>query len=502
MRRLFTGLLVAAFLLLVGGTPALAATPMPGAVLHFDGTMQVTDLAESSTFDGSYPVSIDIDCSTGECLMSGTSVSGGVTVLIVGGAPTVVTPAGGSFPQPAAGDICNDNEGWLEAGDFVVSFADRVMTFSRDSLGSGERDCPDGTTVGWDAARLAGTATLTTGDPCVFFTDCPTAAAIPPRDVRTIPRGHTIADAGTLSTLPTPAVALSPANLVWATAMTVVLVLLVAFPTHLLNVAMEVATERMAEWRRRVRVRVPPARSGWLVAAIGVVAASVISVFVDPAVGFNGASIRSFLSILLSFVLVEVVAWLLVMLLGRRMPGANPVLRFAPATLLIVLAAVIFTRITGFQPGIVFGLVAGVTFGAALAATAKARLTLIGLGYSFGVAVVAWIVYGFVDNVFVRETLSATAIAGIAALPVALLPVRGLAGAEIFRWNRVLWGAGYAVGLFGFFVVLMPKPFSWAGVPLSIVTWVGIYLAYALVAVGGWLALAQPWKRLRAEGAD
>ena len=501
MRRLFTGLLVAA-LLLVGGAPVLAATPMPGTVLHFDGTMQVTDLEESSTFDGVYPVSIDIDCSTGECLITGTSVSDGVTVLIVGAVPTVVTPAGGSFPQPAAGDVCSNTEGWIEAGDFVVSFSDRVMTFSRESLGSGERDCPDGTTVGWDAARLAGTATLTTGDACVFFGGCPTAAAIAPRDARTSPKNHTISDAGTLSTLPTPAVALSPANLVWATAMTVVLVLLVAFPTHLLNLAAESATERVAAWRRRVRVPTVTARSGWLVAVAGVVAASVISVFVDPAVGFDGASIRSFLSILLSFVLVEVVAWLLVTLLGRRLPGANPVLRFAPATLLIVLAAVIFTRVTGFQPGIVFGLVAGVTFGAALAATAKARLTLIGLGYSFGIAVIAWIAYGFVDNIFVRETLSATAIAGIAALPIALLPVRGLAGAEVFRWNRVLWAVGYAVGLFGFFVVLMPKPFSWAGVPLSIWTWVGIYLAYALVAVGGWLALTQPWKRSQAESAD
>ena len=460
MRRLFTGLLVAA-LLLVSGAPVLAATPMPGTVLHFDGTMQVTDLEESSTFDGVYPVSIDIDCSTGECLITGTSVSDGVTVLIVGAVPTVVTPAGGSFPQPAAGDVCSNTEGWIEAGDFVVSFSDRVMTFSRESLGSGERDCPDGTTVGWDAARLAGTATLTTGDACVFFGGCPTAAAIAPRDARTTPKNHGISDAGTLSTLPTPAVALSPANLAWATAMTVVLVLLVAFPTHLLNVAVEHATERVAAWRRRVPK--VPVRSGWLLAGAGVVAASVISVFVDPAVGFNGTSIRSFLSILLSFVLVEVVAWLLVMLLGRRLPGANPVLRFAPATLLIVLAAVIFTRVTGFQPGIVFGLVAGVTFGAALAATA---------------------------------------IAGIAALPIALLPVRGLAGAEIFRWNRVLWAVGYAVGLFGFFVVLMPKPFSWAGVPLSIWTWVGIYLAYAFVAVGGWLALMQPWKRLRTESAD
>ena len=102
--------------------------------------------------------------------------------------------------------------------------------------------------------------------------------------------------------------------------------------------------------------------------------------------------------------------------------------------------------------------------------------------------------------VFARETLSAMAIGGIAALPIALVPLRSLAGYEVFTWNRIVWAAAYAVGLFGFFFVLMPMPFAWTGVPLCLGVWVGLYLGYAVAAVGAWLLVVQPWKKVPVEG--
>ena len=91
------------------------------------------------------------------------------------------------------------------------------------------------------------------------------------------------------------------------------------------------------------------------------------------------------------------------------------------------------------------------------------------------------------------------AAAGIAALPIALFPLRGLVGGTVFAWNRVVWAACYAVGLLGFFLVLMPMPTSWGEVPLSLWAWLAIYLAYAIAAVGLWLAVAQPWKKTDAD---
>jgi hypothetical protein len=292
----------------------------------------------------------------------------------------------------------------------------------------------------------------------------------------------------------------------------VVLVLLVAFPAHLLNTAAEHGTDRFTTWLasvRRRRIELPAVLQrggGWPLAGAGVVVASLISAFVDPRFGTDAAgSLRIFGSILLAFLLDVAAGWVVLLLVLRRtQPDAGARLRFAPASLLLVLAAVLFSRVTGFEPGIVFGLVAGVVVGATLATAAKARVALLGLGWSFGVGLVAWILYAIIGaaapdpgpaGMFVQETLSAAAIGGMAVLPVALFPLRGMAGYDVFRWNRVVWGIAYLVGLFGFFFVLMPMPFAWQGVPLELGVWVGLYLAYAIGAVAIWAAITRPWKQ-------
>ena len=98
-------------------------------------------------------------------------------------------------------------------------------------------------------------------------------------------------------------------------------------------------------------------------------------------------------------------------------------------------------------------------------------------------------------DVFVQETLSAVAIGGMAVLPVALFPLRGMTGFDILSWNRVVWGVAYAIGLLGFFFVLMPMPFAWKGVPFELGVWVGLYLLYAVIAVVIWAAVTRPWDR-------
>ncbi len=97
-------------------------------------------------------------------------------------------------------------------------------------------------------------------------------------------------------------------------------------------------------------------------------------------------------------------------------------------------------------------------------------------------------------STFLVETLSAMAVGGMAALPIALFPLRGLPGHAVWAWNRFVWAGCYVVGLFAFFVVLMPMPFSWEGVHWDLGAWIGVYLAYAVFAVAAWLFLARPWR--------
>ena len=490
--------------LLAGGAAAHATEPIPPFV-EYTGTGSTQGLNGGNA--GPFPAELRVDCSTGACIFTGTLTSPQYTWDLTQGRTLELVNGHGEFEMESWGDICGATF-WAVEGPMTVDATATDITVIRNGQGTADDPCL-GEAAGIVEISFTGTITGTVsgGDPCVLDGSC---ASQPPL---TSPGQLTADDPGTLSTLPTAADSARPANILWAIGLTIVLVLLVAFPAHLLNTAAEHGTDRFSAWWARVRPKkreLPAALerlNGWPLAIAGVIVASVISAFVDPRFGQDpGGSFRILGSILLAFILDVAVGWVLLLLFLRRtMPDSKARLRFAPASLLLVLAAVVFSRITGFQPGIVFGLVAGVVIGAALATAAKARVALIGLGYSFAAGVVAWIAYTIAAAVsgpdpsafdlFVQETLSAIAIGGMAVLPVALFPLRGMTGFDVFSWNRFVWAGAYAVGLVGFFFVLMPMPFAWQGVPLELGVWIGLYLLYAVIAVAIWAFVTRPWDR-------
>lgn len=279
----------------------------------------------------------------------------------------------------------------------------------------------------------------------------------------------------------------------------VILVLLVAFPTTLLNSAAEQGSDRFSAWwrgRRGLRDPGDQLDPRWWLAAGGVFVAGVIASFVDPGFGFNAGSLRTLLSVLTSFTIDVVVGWAVTIWAVRRFaPTATTSYTFKPATLLLVVIAVVFTRVTGFEPGIIFGLVAGVGFSALVGRAQEARASLTALGYGAAVGLLAWLGYGAwgsregVVGTFVSETLAATAIAGLAALPIALFPLPGMAGHTVFAWSRSKWALCYGLGLAAFFLVLMPTPYAWDEVGWSLRAWVMAYLAYLATALVIWTLL-------------
>lgn len=323
-----------------------------------------------------------------------------------------------------------------------------------------------------------------------------------------------------LSGLPTVGQApTAPAQLAANLLVTLILLILVAFPTALLNSASEQLSERMGAWRTRRRVGeatgqhdsgsaassgAAPGRGldwrGWPLAALTVLAAALISGFADAEFGLNPGSARMVASIAIGFALDVVLGWSIVVLLTRRLVPRRAAFEAKPMTLLIVVGAVILTRVTGFEPGVLFGVVAGVAFAGLTIASQRARPVLIALGYAFALAIVAWFAYSAVvgvgsadaGSIFATETLAAVAASGIAALPIALVPLRGLPGHAVWAWSRWLWAGCYAVGLFAFFFVLMPMPPSWGAVSWPLWGWIFAYLAYATFAVLAWWIVGRP----------
>lgn len=335
-----------------------------------------------------------------------------------------------------------------------------------------------------------------------------TSAAIP--GVRP-PGGHTAsklatgkADADSVYHALTPVqqVRMTATSAVILAAVTVILLLLIGFPGVLIESTVSKHYDELFPWvkRRREKATGPgsPAKvATWITVTLGVALASIISGFVDPQFGLNLGSARVLLSSAAVFVVLSVLGWLIVeRVIHSTDPTLKPSIEFKWFSLLVVILAVLLSRLTGFEPGIVFGLVVGLSFGASLSAVQSARTVLVGVAYAFTLGLGSWLAYSVLKPViggqpgvvsqFACDLLAGLAVAGLSTLPVALLPITGLGGAAVFRWNRWIWALVYAAGLATFFVVLMPLPQAWGDVSLALAVWVALYAGFACGAITFW----------------
>ena len=505
MRRLLAVVLTTLALLLLPafGASAQAEDPNTGTLVY----------AGSITGEQASTVTLTFDCTDGTCTTSELFP----TITFVDGVG--VSPASGS----SSGDGCEFS---------ATSVRDLTMTptgvTGTSTLTSYSYECPDDS--GSDDTARTSTLDLAyvSGDTCLIDASCAGGAttevvtfdvtaesslaaaggdfAPGERNDVPLPAGgdRPFATPTELSQVATFADAVTPANLTWAAGGTVVLGLLVVLPTAFANSAADTLLGRLRNrWRARrgIPEDAPAGFRGWPWAAAGVAVAAVITAFADPNFGFDAAAIRVLLSVGVAFLLEVAVGWLAVILLMRALaPGAKPSFHFTPLSLLVVAGAVLLARLSGFEPAIVFGLVAGVVFAGLATAAEHARVALVTLGWAFAIGIVAWVVYSVLDPtdpglVVIRELLAAATLAGVSALPIALLPLSGLPGAAIWAWRTPVWIAAYAVSLFAFLLILLPLPGALSEVGLGLGTWIALFVAYCLAAIGVWLAVNRPWKK-------
>jgi len=525
-------------------------------------TYVCADGACAITLTGGTAVKKDGSLQALEDSMNGSDPASHI-VLDAGGAFTIHIPGSG-------GSVCADNyESPITVGGTLTATTANTYLASKEEAAN----CGDGSSSGIAGVLVTFTGTVSGGDPCVLTAiGCPlvvfSPTSSPTATTQTVAPVATPAPAAIPSTASASRIAngdpaapsvlsalvtvqdspITPLGLCLAALLTVVLSLAVALPKKLYSAAISASPKRWTDFtttlakredrmsRRLSRAVAPRGEAAtpdaemaeidepehrfgsgpWRKAALGVIAAAVISAFVDPGIGLNWGSVRLATSISASFLLNVVVGWSVALWLARRIEhGVKGTYSFKAWSLAIVVATVIFTRITGMEPGMVFGLVAGLALGHMAAKAADAKVAVIQTGYAFAVGLVGWLTFSAVSpslggsgNVFVElllDTLSGLAVAGFSAAPLALLPIAGMGGAKVYDWSRLAWFAMYVVGLLGFLVVLLPQPYSWSGVDMPLKAWVGLYVAYTAVALALYLVLVRPWERSadgEAEGVE
>lgn len=501
----------------LSGPGASATTINPAEPIVYDGSLTLTSV-EGDTV----PLTgrLTVDCATDPCTALVVILAGDFVSSPTNDQSIAMIDGIARADLPLYGDLCALR--FVGAGSVAIDVTGDTATVTRES-GATAASCPDGSDATAAAATITGTLARVSGSSCLIDGTCPTPSPTPTAtpieaaepvtsNAQITPEARTVDEAGFLSQLRPVRQVVTPTNVLWASSGALVLAIVIAFPAVLLDSSSERVAARI-EQRGKTVTRPPLTLLGWPAAIGGLLIAAAASAIVDPDFGFDAVGLRTALSITAGFLVVIALGWAVVTLTMRRThPESHPRIEFRILTIAFVALAVVASLLSGFEPGVVFGFVAGVGFGAAISTRARAGSAVLMTGFMIVVSAAAWGVYSALVPVIgadpglleliTLESLSGIAIAGVSALPLALLPLRGLSGQSIWAFSRFLWLTLYTLSVAGFLIVLVPLPDSWQLVELDLVAWSIGYAVYLGVAIVVWLIAAQPWKRESAESVE
>ena len=305
------------------------------------------------------------------------------------------------------------------------------------------------------------------------------------------------------STLQTwSSVTITSTTLAVVAAMTVALIVLVALPAELLQSTFSANYQRAFGWLAPVtargtalRERIPAGlRDPRLAGFLTVATTALVLCFADPGFGFSAWSLRLWLAVFASLFIVNVAAMTIVRSVARRTFGVESRLDPMPATILIVAASVLVSRLAHIEPGFLFGVVVGVVFVRELVRHEEGRLASIGAVVLIGIGLVSWAAYSLLPAAegastgvqFLRDFTAATTLEALSTLLIALLPLAFLDGEGIFKWRKGLWVLIYAAAVTAFVIVVVPMGDAWGDMSAPILGWTTLFLVFALFATGVW----------------
>lgn len=290
------------------------------------------------------------------------------------------------------------------------------------------------------------------------------------------------------------------------------LLFLVAFPAEILNSTLDENYERLfgripkvrMPWFARLRDRLKrtPAVGGL---ALTTLAALILS-FSDPHFGFDLASLRLFLACAIGMFVLGFVANAVTGVILRRRWNIASVIELQPFGLVVALVGVVLSRVLDFAPGLLVGLVLGLSLSASASLKQESRAVLTWFGVILGLSVLGWVGYSFFSGVvapgtfvgsLVDDSIVAIATEGISGLVIGLLPIGFLDGRTVFQNSRWQWIGTYVLTLLAFFVIVVPSGALWGDISGPFWIWLAVLLVFAALCIGVYL-----WFRTHPEPED
>ena len=234
----------------------------------------------------------------------------------------------------------------------------------------------------------------------------------------------------------------------------------------------------------------------WAGFSVVLLAGALVGSLLDPAFGPNLRTVVSYVAIVVAMAAGVYVSGLVTSSYHRaRRHGKLPYkLEALPAGLAIGAACVLVSRGTGFEPGYLYGVICGVTFGWQLKKHEEAHLVALGSAAKVLLAVVAWLVWDGVHNyadkagsflgaVLLHDFLASLFVSSLVGTVISLFPLRFLPGHTLKSWRRGVWAATFGVSLFVLVQVLL-RPHGSSGPPHTpLVTTLALFALFGLGSV-------------------
>jgi hypothetical protein len=229
-----------------------------------------------------------------------------------------------------------------------------------------------------------------------------------------------------------------------------------------------------------------------------IVLGGVLYGFLSPDFGLNRSSLALALGLSVALALITVVFRLPFLLHSRQHHGEWARLKVLPGTALMAVACVALSRLLSFQPGYLYGLIAGLEFRREAEDT-TGRLTSLAALTILIIALVAWGARAPVAAAAAREgagfwvvvadaCLATIFVAGLTTLVFSLIPLRFLEGTKVTRWSRAAWVGLFASGLFAFVHILLQPSSGYVGHTQSNRKWVviALFVGFGLFSIAFW----------------
>ena len=305
---------------------------------------------------------------------------------------------------------------------------------------------------------------------------------------------------------PTDPGLLDPRHLAMSAVLAVLLMLLIGFPAQLFEATYEENEERIKTFLRRHHVRgiVLARRHRHVATPLAIAGFALFGALLYGLTDRNfgrdmGQTLLDGVGFLVALPLVTLAFEIPAERYARRSGRIPGQLRVVPAALLIALGCAVVSYLGHFQPGYVYGLIAGYAAlsTARLDRAESGRAVLVGSGCLALVAVVAWILWAPLDSALALSgaevaqrvldaVLASVVVVSVQALAFQLLPLTFLDGHAVNQWSRTAWRVAYALSLFALIAVTFyPRTRNDTTDP-QILMMVVLFASFGLASIAFW----------------